>query len=148
MRKRLNDHGITVDKFFGGVFGVSKIVHLFKEGSMRYQPAIRCVQLLIGSAATMLVLAGPSAAADGKPSEGKQLFDEYRCSSCHGRNAITGASPNVPALAGRNADELFVKSKRYIDAEPQNLAWKDCGQTPSYKDARTIAEYVASLPSK
>jgi cytochrome c553 len=115
---------------------------------MGFQINIRRFLLSTGAAASMVVFVSQSAAAGEKLNDGKQLFDDYRCSSCHGKDAIKGTLPNVPTLAGRNADELFVKSKRYIDADPQNLAWKDCGQTPSYKDARAIAEYVASLPNQ
>lgn len=96
----------------------------------------------------VLALASAPSAATEAHAEARRLFEEFRCSQCHGLDGKTATVTGVPTIAGRNADEIYIKSKRYIDGEPQNLAWKGCGETPNYKEVRAISMYLSSLPGK
>jgi cytochrome c553 len=118
-----------------------------KKANKREQ-AMKIRYVGVAVTAALFSLASQSSVAGEKASDGKRLFDEYRCSDCHGKDGIKGSSADAPTLAGRDADELLVKSKRYIDGNPQNLAWKGCGETPNYKEARAISQYLSSLPRK
>ncbi len=95
---------------------------------------------------TVLGLATMGNALASNNAEGKQLYVEYGCSQCHGADAKTSNSSTTPKLAGMNVDDVYLKTKRYIETRAHDSVWRGCGETPNHVQLKRIAEYVATLP--
>lgn len=86
------------------------------------------------------------ATSNGNTTEGKQLYEDFNCASCHGADAKTGKTVKTPRLAGMNVDDIYVKTKRFIESKVHDEVIKGCGETPNHIQIKRIAEYVSTLP--
>lgn len=86
--------------------------------------------------------------------EGKDLYSQFRCADCHGddgktaalTNAKTGAKTKVPQIAGMNPDDLFIKTKKFIESNSHEQVLQGCGEPPSHMQIKKISDYLATLP--
>lgn len=90
----------------------------------------------------------PVFAAHAAPSvaEGKGLFESFRCADCHGTDAKTSVTKNTPPLAGMNPDDIFLKTKRFIESRSHEQVLQGCGEPPTHVQIKKIADYLATLP--
>ena len=93
--------------------------------------------------ASGLVCAGGAAASDGR-----QLYDDFRCIGCHGQDG-KGAGANVKGvkpIAGTNSDVTYGVITKMIREGGANHKADSCNVLPTEQEMRVISEYVASLP--
>lgn len=108
---------------------------------------MRSSTALFFAAAGMLALAAthPAAAADGKA-----LFADKGCTSCHGEDAKTPMQEGYPKLAGQNADYVFQQLKDIKAGARANGLVPDTMQPIvadiAEPDLRALADYIGSLP--
>lgn len=79
-------------------------------------------------------------------SEGKSLFEQFRCADCHGADARKRPAENVLPLAGMNPDHVYLKTKRFIEGRAHENVLQGCGEPPSHLQIKKIADYLATLP--
>jgi cytochrome c553 len=81
------------------------------------------------------------------------LLKKGNCVSCHGENFSKPIDGSYPKLAGQHADYLFVALKAYqTDRNPQigrsNAIMVGQVKQFSHAELKTLAQYLASLPSE
>ncbi|MDP1651180.1 MAG: c-type cytochrome [Rhodocyclaceae bacterium] len=98
--------------------------------------------------AALMMSAGGNAMASDNPDivDGRQLYTDFQCAQCHGADAKSGNTATTPKLAGMNVDDIYVKTKRFIESKAHDDVIKGCGETPNHVQLKKIAEYVATLP--
>jgi len=107
-------------------------------------------------AITVALFCAQSFAAYAGPnvSEGKDLYSQFRCADCHGvdgknlslTDAKTGAVTKVPLLASMNPDDIYTKTKKFIESRSHEQVLQGCGEPPSHIQIKKISEYLATLP--
>lgn len=108
----------------------------------------------ISIAAAFLCVPTFSALAAPSVSEGKVLYEQFRCADCHGadgknasqQDAKTGSVTKVPLLAGMNPDEIYSKTKRFVESRSHEQVLQGCGEPPSHAQIKKISDYLATLP--
>jgi cytochrome c553 len=75
--------------------------------------------------------------------DGKRLYEEFQCANCHGVDARTVKTWNMPKLARRNADELQIK---FMAVRHHDEVMKDCGETPNDVHLKAMSQYLSELP--
>lgn len=79
-------------------------------------------------------------------SDGKTLYADFSCGDCHGADAKTVKTPNIPKLAGMNVEDIYLKTKRFVESKVHDDVLKGCGESPNHVQIKRIADYVATLP--
>lgn len=87
-----------------------------------------------------------TAQAGNSPSDGQKLYENFKCSGCHGSDGKIGAKNRMPPLAGLSADRIYTKTLKMGIVNIHESAIEDCGTPPSSIEVRKIADYLASLP--
>ncbi|MES9957671.1 MAG: c-type cytochrome [Sedimenticola sp.] len=97
---------------------------------------------------------GGSAYADTKLS-GSELFTHHGCVNCHGNEAKDPISKVVPTLAGKPADELFVKAKKILSGEGSSkesqimhaafYSPSQCDNPPTDAELKSITNWISKL---
>jgi mono/diheme cytochrome c family protein len=80
--------------------------------------------------------------------EGKQLYDDFRCTGCHGTDGKGhGANFKVAKpIAGTQSQVTYDSIMKIISGGSSAHAQGSCDVVPSKEQVRAIADYVASLP--
>ncbi|MCP5279788.1 MAG: c-type cytochrome [Thiobacillus sp.] len=78
--------------------------------------------------------------------EGENLFAQFRCADCHGVDARTQVSKTSRPIAGMNPDQIYTKTKRFIETRAHDNVITGCGEPPSTIQIKKIADYLATLP--
>jgi cytochrome c len=89
------------------------------------------------------VLGTPAFALDGKT-----LFVEKGCPTCHGPDGGAPIAPNYPKLKGQNADYLIVQLKAFRSGErkgPQVALMQPMALTLTDEESEVVAKYLQSL---
>jgi cytochrome c553 len=81
----------------------------------------------------------------GNASEGKLLYEQFRCAECHGVDGRTRPARNVAPLAGMNPDHIFIKTQRFIESRAHDNVLQGCGEPPSPIQIKKISDYLATL---
>lgn len=98
---------------------------------------------LAGIAILSLSALGAANAADGKA-----LYTEKLCNTCHGVDADTPIMPNYPKLSGQNAEYAAQQIKDIRDGKRTNglaAAMKPMVANLTDEEAMAISEYLQSL---
>jgi len=82
-----------------------------------------------------------------------ELLKKGNCVSCHGENFSKPIDGSYPKLAGQHADYLFVALKSYQTSNNPQIGRSNAimvGQVKQFSHAelKTLANYLASLPSE
>lgn len=91
-----------------------------------------------------LVQQGATLAALGSPARGVQA-----CANCHGPQGI-GMPPDVPYLAGQNAQYMELQLQRWHEGRRTNDilgVMRDVATRLSAEERRAVSQYYASLPA-
>ena len=104
--------------------------------------------------ASVIVVSGQVAASQVE--EGKNLFRQYGCITCHGEEAKDPASEIIPVLAGRSQEYVYNKAKKILSGEGDTRGAKimhshfysaaQCDAVPPDEVLNSIAAYVSSVP--
>lgn len=89
-----------------------------------------------------LIACGVLSAGGAMANDGKSLYEEFQCANCHGVDARTEKTVNIPKLAGRNADELQI---RFLATKQHNEVMKGCGETPNHVQVKEMSQYLSKL---
>lgn len=90
-------------------------------------------------------LAGTGAAI---ANEGKQLYDDFRCIACHGRDGkgtgatVKGAKP----IAGMQSAATYESIMKMVSGGSPTHTPDGCDLLPTREQVKAISDYVASLP--
>lgn len=113
--------------------------------------ANRCNHPTLGTLQLILLLCLPAQAQDtaGNAENGKQLYLDFACYSCHGYNA-TGRTPLDAATSGiLSSETLFLRYLRLRadqnPVNPKNTMPNYSANTLSDDEARDIYAYLVSL---
>lgn len=79
-------------------------------------------------------------------SEGKGLYEQFRCAECHGLDAKKAPAKNTQPLAGMDPDHIYLKTKRFIESRAHENVLQNCGEPPSPIQIKKISDYLATLP--
>lgn len=91
-------------------------------------------------AQSLVAQAGPNIA------EGKDLYSQFRCADCHGADARKPVGKYNAVLAGMNTDDIFNKTKRFVETKAHENVLQGCGEPPSSIQIKKISDYLATLP--
>lgn len=80
--------------------------------------------------------------------DGKQLYDDFRCTGCHGLDGKgTGANVKSPKpIAGSQSQVTYESIMKMASGAAPSHSPGSCDSVPSQEQVRAIADYVASLP--
>jgi len=95
--------------------------------------ALFCVQ-------SFAVQANPNVA------EGKDLYSQFRCAECHGIDAKKPVGKYGSVLAGMSTDDIFMKTKKFIESKSHEQVLQGCGEPPSHIQIKKMSDYLATLP--
>lgn len=95
--------------------------------------ALFCVQ-------SFAVQANPNVA------EGKDLYSQFRCAECHGIDAKKPVGKYGSVLAGMSTDDIFMKTKKFVESKSHEQVLQGCGEPPSTIQIKKISDYLATLP--
>jgi len=112
------------------------------------------MKLKLATAVALFCIQSFAANAGSNVSEGRDFYTQFRCADCHGddgkttslKDAKTGAVTKVPLLAGMNPDDIYYKTKRFIESRSHEQVLQGCGEPPSHVQIKKISEYLATLP--
>ena len=79
--------------------------------------------------------------------DGKALYVEKGCGTCHGPDGGAPIAPNYPKLKGQNADYLIVQLKAFRSGErkgPQVALMQPMALTLNDQETELIAKYLQS----
>lgn len=79
-------------------------------------------------------------------SEGKTLYNQFRCADCHGEDARKTPAPHTRPLAGMNPDLVYTQTKRFVESRAHDNVITGCGEPPSTIQIKKIVDYLATLP--
>lgn len=97
--------------------------------------------------ATLLVFA--LAGTDGAiANDGKQLYDDFRCIACHGRDGKgTGATVKAAKpIAGMQREVTYELIMKMVSTGSGTHTPDGCDVLPTREQVKAISDYVASLP--
>jgi cytochrome c553 len=98
--------------------------------------------------AVATLVAGLCSTGNVFANDGKQLYDDFRCTGCHGLDG-KGTGANVKGLkpiAGTPSHVTYEYIMKMVSgAHPSHLQ-DSCNAVPSQEQVRLIVNYVASLP--
>lgn len=104
--------------------------------------------------ASIIVVSGQAVASQAE--EGKDLFRQYGCITCHGEGAKDPASEIIPVLAGRSHEYVYNKAKKILSGGGDTRGAKimhshfysseQCDAVPPDEVLSAIAAYVSSVP--
>lgn len=80
--------------------------------------------------------------------EGKQLYDDFRCTGCHGTDG-KGTGANVKAvkpIAGMQSQVTYDSIMKIISGGSPTHSSGSCDAVPTKDQLKAISDYVASLP--
>ncbi|MQM36464.1 Cytochrome c4 [wastewater metagenome] len=97
---------------------------------------------LLAVFASLLLLAGGLAHAEGDPQAGKSKAGA--CAACHGPDGNSN-SPQFPNLAGQHADYVYAQLKHFKSGERQNAIMAGQVANLSDQDMQDLAAYFSSL---
>lgn len=97
---------------------------------------------LLAVFASLLLLAGGLAHAEGDPQAGKAKAGV--CAACHGADGNSN-SPQWPNLAGQHADYLYAQLKHFKSGERQNAIMAGQVANLSDQDMQDLAAYFSTL---
>lgn len=86
---------------------------------------------------------GPASAADGKT-----LFQEKGCPTCHGPNGAAPIAPNYPRLKGQNADYIVIQLKAFRSGErkgPNVALMAPMALNLTDEESEAIAKFLQSV---
>jgi mono/diheme cytochrome c family protein len=97
--------------------------------------------------ATLLVF-GLTGTGGATANDGKQLYDDFRCIACHGRDAKgTGATVKAAKpIAGMQSEIIYESTMKMVSAGGPNHTPGSCDTVPNQEQVKAISDYVASLP--
>lgn len=98
--------------------------------------------------AVLMVASGLLWAGGAAANDGRQLYDDFRCVGCHGRDG-KGEGANVKgvkAIAGTNSKVTYDLITKMIREGGASHALDGCSVSPTEQEIRVISEFVASLP--
>lgn len=83
--------------------------------------------------------------------EGRQLYDDFRCTACHGRDGKgTGATVKAAkAIAGTQSEVIYesiMKMLKMVGDASSAHSPGSCDGLPTREQVKAISDYVASLP--
>lgn len=89
-----------------------------------------------------------SLAAQANPNtvEGKDLYGQFRCADCHGADAKKPVGKYGAVLAGMNTDDIFSKTKKFVESKAHEQVLQGCGEPPSTIQIKKISDYLGTLP--
>ena len=94
-----------------------------------------------------LLCAQPFAAyAAPDVAEGGMLYQQFRCADCHGADAKKPFGKYNAKLAGMNPDDIYMKTKRFVESRSHEQVLQGCGEPPSHVQIKKISDYLATLP--
>jgi cytochrome c553 len=95
----------------------------------------------------MLLIAtlGTSGVAWANP-EGKALYAQYRCADCHGEDGKKVTSKGMVPLAGMDPDDIYYKTRKFMESRSHEQVTAGCGEPPSSKQIKKISDWLATLP--
>jgi cytochrome c553 len=90
----------------------------------------------------------PAFAAQASPnvSEGQNLYSQFRCMDCHGADARKPVGKYGAVLAGMNTDDIYMKTKKFVESKSHEQVLQGCGEPPSAIQIKKISDYLATLP--
>jgi cytochrome c553 len=115
----------------------TRFVATIKEMNMKQKLAI---------AAALFCAQSFSVQADSNVSEGKELFSQFRCAECHGADAKKPVGKYGSVLAGMNTDDIFLKTKKFIESKSHEQVLQGCGEPPSHVQIKKMSDYLSTLP--
>ena len=80
--------------------------------------------------------------------EGKQLYDDFRCIACHGRDGKgTGATVKAAKpIAGMQSAATYESIMKMVSGGSPTHTPDGCDLLPTREQVKAISDYVASLP--
>jgi cytochrome c553 len=98
--------------------------------------------LALTISASVLMLAGSHALADGSASRG--LEKSQSCQACHGKDGNMAVTPQTPKLGGQHAEYLEHALRQYRSGERQNAQMNGFAANLSDQDIEDLAAWYAS----
>ena len=111
-------------------------------------PHMRSPNTLSGAATAclalfaLLLMATPAAAQDGKT-----LYMQKTCNTCHGPNGDQPLAPNYPKLKGQNADYMIAQLKAFKSGERKgglSAVMAPMSATVTDQESEKIAKWLAT----
>lgn len=80
--------------------------------------------------------------------DGKQLYDDFRCIACHGRDGKgTGATVKAAKpIAGMQSVATYEAIIKMVSGGSPTHTPDGCDALPTREQVKAISDYVASLP--
>jgi len=97
-------------------------------------------------AAALLCVQSLAAQASPGVEEGRDLYGQFRCADCHGADAKKPVGKYGSILAGMNTDDIFMKTKKFVESKSHEQVLQGCGEPPSTIQIKKISDYLATLP--
>lgn len=97
-------------------------------------------------AAALICVQSLAVHAGSEVSDGRDLYGQFRCAECHGADAKKPVGKYGSVLAGMNTDDIFLKTKRFIESKSHEQVLQGCGEPPSHVQIKRISDYLATLP--
>ncbi len=97
-------------------------------------------------AATLLCAQSFSVQANPNVNEGRELYSQFRCADCHGADARKPFGKYGAVLAGMNTDDIYMKTKKFVESKSHEQVLQGCGEPPSSVQIKKISDYLATLP--
>lgn len=96
----------------------------------------------------VLMTTGLACAGGASASDGKQLYDEFRCRGCHGLDGkSTGTNFKVAKpIAGISSQVTYDSIMKMISEGTPSHNPDSCNALPTEEQIKAISEYVATLP--
>jgi cytochrome c553 len=98
------------------------------------------ITVLVGSAILSVSVAGTAFA--GNAAAGKEKAKA--CAACHGADGNTPISPDIPKLAGQQADYIVKSLQGYKAGTRKNPVMAPMGANLSQRDMDDLAAYFSS----
>jgi cytochrome c len=107
-------------------------------------PRIAPVAIAAALFSTTLIFGSGSASA----ADGKALFVEKGCPTCHGPNGAAPIAPNYPKLKGQNADYVVIQLKAFRSGErkgPNVALMQPMALNLTDEESVVIAKYLQDV---
>lgn len=97
---------------------------------------------------TVALTAGLICSTGAYANDGRQLYDDFRCTGCHGTDG-KGSGANIKGnkpIAGTQSHVTYASIMTMISGGSAAHSPGSCDVVPSKEQVKAISEYVASLP--
>ena len=92
----------------------------------------------------VLLVGGHAQVFAGNAAAGKEKAKA--CAACHGADGNTTVSPDIPKLAGQNADYIVKSLQGYKSGTRKNPIMAPMGTNLSQRDMEDLAAFFSSQP--